>query len=75
LGKAAGERPGAGGPARRGNGCRDAQVQAWQWAMANRSGDGTLPSGKDIGRHHDRHERWGRLVKHAGLAGKLDTQT
>jgi hypothetical protein len=39
------------------------------------SQDGSLPSGKDIGRQHDRHERWGRLVKHAGLAGQLDTQT
>jgi hypothetical protein len=33
--------------------------------LANRSGDGSLPSGKDIGLQHDRHERWGRLVKRA----------
>ncbi len=26
-------------------------------ALANRSGDGTLPSGRDIGRQHGRHER------------------
>ena len=28
---------------------REAQVLAWQWALANRSGDGSLPSGRDIG--------------------------
>jgi hypothetical protein len=53
---------------------REAQVVAWQWAMANRSGGGSLPSGKDIGQHHGRHERWGRLVKRSGLAGELDLQ-
>ena len=42
---------------------------AWQWALANRSGDGSLPSGRDIGRQH------GRLVKRSGLAGELDPQT
>jgi hypothetical protein len=60
--------------ARGGRTCRDAQVLAWQWALANRAGDGSLPSGKDIGREHGRHERWGRLVKRPGLAGELDTQ-
>jgi hypothetical protein len=50
-------------------------VLAWQWALANRAGDGSLPSGRDIGRQHDRHERWGRLVKRSGLAGQLDPQT
>jgi hypothetical protein len=54
---------------------REAKVLAWQWALANRIGNGSLPSGKDIGREHGRHERWGRLVKRAGLAGELDTQT
>jgi hypothetical protein len=54
---------------------RQAQVLAWQWALANRVGDGSLPSGKDIGREHGRHERWGRLVKRAGLAGELGMQT
>jgi Protein of unknown function (DUF2637) len=44
---------------------RDMRVMAWRWALANRAGDGSLPSGKDIGREHDRHERWGRLVKRA----------
>ena len=70
-----GQRPNARGPGGRGHVGRDAKVLAWQWALANRSGDGSLPSGRDIGRQYARHERWGRLVKHAGLAGKLDTQT
>jgi len=64
---AAGRRPGARG--------REAQVQAWQWALANRAGDGLLPSGRDIGRVHGRHERWGRLVKRSGLAGELNPQS
>jgi hypothetical protein len=29
---------------------REAQVLAWRWALANRFGDDSLPSGKDIGR-------------------------
>jgi hypothetical protein len=49
------------------------QVRAWQWAQANRAGDGSLPSGRDIARQHGRHERWGRLVKRSGLAGELST--
>src|SRR5262249_49427990 len=44
-------------------------------ALADQSGDGALPSGRDIGRQHGRHERWGRLVKRSGLAGELDPQT
>ena len=63
----AGERPAGRG--------REAQVLAWQWALANRSGDGSLPSGRDIGGQHGRHERWGRLVKLSGLAGEPDPQT
>jgi hypothetical protein len=54
------------GPTGRG---REAQLLAWQWALANQSGDGALPSGRDIGRQHGRRERWGRLVKRSGLAG------
>jgi len=50
-------------------------VLAWQWALASSCGDGSLPSGRDIGRQHGRHERWGRLVKRSGLAGELDSQT
>jgi len=76
LGRADGQRPESGkGSASRGQAGRDVQVLAWRWALVNRAGDGSLPSGRDIGRQHGRHERWGRLVKHAGLAGELDTQT
>ena len=49
----------------------DLQRQAWEWALANRAQDGSLPSGRMIARHYGRHERWGRLVKRAGLAGGL----
>ena len=49
------------------------QLNAWQWAQDNRARDGALPSGKDIARQYGRHERWGRLVKQAGLAGELGT--
>jgi hypothetical protein len=47
-------RPDGQGSAGRG---REAQVLAWQWALANSCGDGSLPSGMDIGRQHGRHER------------------
>jgi hypothetical protein len=47
----------------------DPQRRAWQWALANCSPDGSLPSGSAIGAAHGRHERWGRLVKNAGQAG------
>jgi hypothetical protein len=46
----------------------DLQQRAWQWAMAHRDADGSLPSGKQIASHLGRHERWGRLVKRAGMA-------
>jgi hypothetical protein len=48
-------------------------MEAWQWARANRASDGSLPSGKAIARQYGRHERWGRLVKQAGLAGTFTT--
>jgi len=61
------------GPSRAGRGNQPASGelhrQAWQWALANRDEDGTLPSGGAIARAHGRQERWGRLVKNAGLAG------
>ncbi len=61
------------GPSRHGGDNRRAggelQRQAWQWALANRGEDGTLPSGEAIARAHGRQERWGRLVKNAGLTG------
>jgi hypothetical protein len=62
LGDASGGRGGASGDLRR---------QAWQWALANRAGDGSLPSGREIAGQYGRHERWGRLVKRAGAAGEL----
>jgi len=52
----------------------DLQRRAWQWALAHRSADGTLPSGSAIAAAHGRHERWGRLVKKAGQAGALGSR-
>lgn len=49
------------------------QRRAWQWALANRTSNGELPSGRAIAQEFDRRERWGRLVKQAGLAGRLDS--
>jgi hypothetical protein len=42
------------------------QREAMRWAIANRSSDGKLPSGKAIAAQFGRHERWGRLVKQTG---------
>ena len=50
---------------------RELQCQAWRWALANRDGHGVLPAGSEIARQHGRCERWGRLVKSAGLAGEF----
>lgn len=50
---------------------RELQCQAWRWALANRAGDGALPAGSEIARQYGRRERWGRLVKSAGLAGEF----
>ncbi len=61
-GEASGGRSGVSGDLRR---------QAWQWALANRSGDGSLPSGREIACQYGRHERWGRQVKRAGAGGEL----
>jgi hypothetical protein len=60
------ERPGG-----RGSTSGDLRRQAWQWALANRSGDGSLPSGREIARQYGRQERWGRLVKRSGAAGEF----
>lgn len=49
-------------------GRRELQRQAWQWALTRQASHGALPTGSAIARHHGRHERWGRLVKSAGLA-------
>jgi hypothetical protein len=43
----------------------------WHWALAHRAGDGSLPSRREIASHYGRHERWRRLVKRAGTAGKF----
>ena len=55
-------------PGRRVSG-QDLQHRAWQWAVAHRGADGSLPSGKQIAGHFGRQERWGRLVNCAGMAG------
>ena len=52
-------------------GRRELQRQAWQWALTQQASDGVLPTGSEIGRQHSRYERWGRLVKRAGLAGEF----
>jgi hypothetical protein len=56
-------------------GSRVLQRQAWQWVLANRHSDGSLPSGAEVAREFRRCERWGRLVKETGLAGQLDTRS
>jgi hypothetical protein len=50
---------------------QDLQQRAWQWAMSHRGADGSFPSGKQIASRFGRHERWGRLVKRAGIAGQF----
>ena len=66
------------GPSRAGQGHRRAggelRRQAWHWALANRGEDGALPSGRAIASAHGRQERWGRLVKNAGLSGAFGTE-
>ncbi len=62
-------------PGGRGGAGRDLRRQAWQWALANQAGDGSLPSGREIARQYGRQERWGRLVKRSGAAGELATAT
>jgi len=47
------------------------QREAWRWAREKRAADGSLPSGREIALRYGRQERWGRLVKHAGMAGEL----
>jgi Protein of unknown function (DUF2637) len=60
------------GQRRKGFAGLDLQREAWQWAQANRTEDGSLPSGKKIAHQYDRHERWGRVVKKSGLVGELN---
>jgi hypothetical protein len=52
----------------------DLARQGWHWALANRDEHGALPSGQAIARAHSRKERWGRLVKRAGLDGAFDAE-
>jgi hypothetical protein len=52
-------------------GRRVLQRRAWQWALANRRPDGSLPAGAQIARQFDRSDRWGRLVTGLGRAGQL----
>ena len=56
---------------RRRNHAGNLQQEAWRWAQANLGDDGSLPSGRQIADRFGRHERWGRLVKHLGVAGEL----
>jgi hypothetical protein len=37
------------GEIRSGDAGRELRLRAWQWAQADRSGDGSLPSGREIG--------------------------
>ena len=52
---------------------KDLQRQAWRWALAQRAGDGSLPSGREIADQFGRHERWGRMVKRSGTARELSS--
>lgn len=52
----------------------DLAHQAWKWAQDNRDEHGGLPSGRTIARVHSRKERWGRLVKRAGVDGVFDAE-
>src|SRR5712664_1723734 len=51
-----------------GAGRRVLQRRAWQWALANRRPDGSLPAGSEVARQFGRSERWGRLVTGPGRA-------
>jgi hypothetical protein len=50
---------------------RAVQRRAWQWALANRRPDGSLPAGAEVARQFGRSDRWGRLVTCLGRAGQL----
>lgn len=53
-------------------GGRVVQRRAWQWALAHRRPDGSLPTGTEVARQFRRSERWGRLVTNIGRAGQFD---
>jgi Protein of unknown function (DUF2637) len=46
------------GSSRPGRSASELQHAAWQWAIANRTSAGNLPSGKEIAEHFGRRERW-----------------
>lgn len=48
------------------------QRQAWEWALAQRTSEGELPSGRAIAVAHGRSDRWGRNVKRNGLLSSQD---
>ncbi|MEV0624211.1 DUF2637 domain-containing protein [Nonomuraea sp. NPDC050404] len=52
-------------------GAGDLRRTAWQWALAHRLPDGTLPSGRVIAEQFARSARWGRWIKRIGLEEKL----
>jgi len=52
----------------------DLQQRAMDWALGNRSADGSLPTGRRIAEQFGRSDRWGRLVKQA-VASTLGTET
>ncbi|WP_116245486.1 DUF2637 domain-containing protein [Nocardiopsis sp. FIRDI 009] len=47
------------------------QIEAWRWALDNRSDSGELPSGREIAERFGRKDRWGRLIKQKGQRGDL----
>jgi hypothetical protein len=71
--RSSGPGPHGGASAGRGSASGDLRRQAWQWALANRTDEGSLPSGREIALQYGRHERWGRLVKRSGAAGEFVT--
>lgn len=50
---------------------RAVQRRAWQWELANRRPDGSLPAGSEVAARVGRSDRWGRLVTCLGRAGEF----
>ena len=48
------------------------QVRAWRWTLKYLEEHGEWPTGKKIGSAFDRKERWGRLIRKWGRAGRFD---
>ncbi|QVQ53397.1 DUF2637 domain-containing protein [Spiractinospora alimapuensis] len=48
------------------------QCEAWEWALAHRREDGSLPTGEEVAEQFERKPRWGRLVKQRGERGLLN---